>query len=291
MQYDITLKIDYDYESPVAGGRHLVHVAPRSDDGQRLVACSVTFDPLPAERLDRYDFFANPVTGIAFRDMHDNLEVHMSARVIVDRVEDMFDLSPNIGALAGELAGIRSLDPTSPHHFVPQSARTVADADITAYATQSLANTSTVKAAVSDLCRRMHEDFKYDTEATEVGTSPSEAFRMRGGVCQDFAHIMISGLRGIGIPAGYVSGYLRTTPPEGGTRLEGADAMHAWVRAWCGLKTGWVEIDPTNNLIVGNDHIAVARGRDYLDVSPIVGVLKTVGGHETKQAVDVVPVA
>ena len=290
MQYDLTLRIDYDYEQPVAGGRHLVRVAPRSDEGQQVLAYSLSFDPLPAERTDRVDFFHNPVTAIAFRDLHDALEVHMSARVIVDRLQDMFDLSPDIGVLAEELRGVHSLTPDSPHHFTAQSARTVADGDITAYARESLSTTPTVKAAVTDLCQRINRDFVYDTEATEVETAALDVFRMRRGVCQDFAHVMISGLRGLGIPAAYVSGYLRTIPPPGRERLEGADAMHAWVRVWCGLKTGWVEFDPTNALIVGNDHISVAHGRDYLDVAPIVGILKTVGGHETKQAVDVVPV-
>lgn len=267
-----------------------MRVAPRSDGGQRLLASSLTFDPLPAERTDRLDFFANPVTGIAFRDAHDRFEVHMTARVAVDRYDDMFDMSPDIEGLVTDLGGIREIGPESPHHFLAPSPRVVLDADVADYARQSLAAATTVKGAVSDLCRRIHQDFVYDPEATEVKTSAVEAFGLRRGVCQDFAHIMISGLRGIGVPAGYVSGYLRTITPPGRERLEGADAMHAWVRAWCGAKTGWVEFDPTNNLIVANDHISVAHGRDYLDVAPIVGVLKTIGGHDTSQSVDVLPV-
>jgi len=290
MLYDVTLKIDYDYETPVAGGHHLVRVAPRSDGGQRLVASSLTFDPLPAERTDRPDFFANPVTSIAFREPHERFEARMTARVMVDRYDDMFDMSPDIGGLRTDLDRVHDIGPGSPHHFLAASPRVVLDADVADYARQSLRSASTVKGAVADLCRRIHQDFTYDPEATEVQTSAIEAFVLRRGVCQDFAHIMISGLRSIGVPAGYVSGYLRTIPPPGRERLEGADSMHAWVRAWCGAKAGWVEFDPTNNLIVANDHIAVAHGRDYLDVSPIVGVLKTFGSHETSQSVDVVPV-
>ena len=108
---------------------------------------------------------------------------------------------------------------------------------------------------------------------------PVDAFELKRGVCQDFSHIMISGLRGLGIPAGYVSGFLRTIPPQGKPRLEGADAMHAWVKVWCGRDAGWQEFDPTNDMRAGNDHIAVGYGRDYSDVAPIVGVLKTTGGQ------------
>ena len=139
------------------------------------------------------------------------------------------------------------------------------------------------------LGRRLRNDFAYDPDATEVDTPLAKAFDMRAGVCQDFSHIMIAGLRGLGIPAGYVSGFLRTIPPPGKTRLEGADATHAWVRAWCGGQLGWREFDPTNGIFAGNDHITIGYGRDYADIPPIAGVLKTSGAQEAKQAVDVVP--
>jgi transglutaminase-like putative cysteine protease len=147
-----------------------------------------------------------------------------------------------------------------------------------------------VQAAAMDLCLSIHRDFAYDRESTDVDTAPLEAFNLRKGVCQDFVHVMIAGLRGVGIPAGYVSGFLRTIPPKGKPRLEGADAMHAWVRAWCGQHTGWVEFDPTNAMLAGPDHITIGHGRDYADISPIVGVLRTSGGHEAKQSVDVIRV-
>jgi transglutaminase-like putative cysteine protease len=131
---------------------------------------------------------------------------------------------------------------------------------------------------------------RFDAKATDADTSPAEAFEKRHGVCQDFSHIMIACLRGTGIPAGYVSGYLRTLPPAGQPRLQGADAMHAWVRAWCGTGMGWVEFDPTNAMMAGLDHVVVARGRDYSDVSPVKGVLRTPGGQTSRQAVDIVPV-
>ena len=131
--------------------------------------------------------------------------------------------------------------------------------------------------------QRIRADFKYDTKATVVSTPISEAFEKRRGVCQDFAHIMIAGLRGIGLPAAYISGYIRTIPPPGKKRLEGADAMHAWVSVWCGEAHGWVGLDPTNSMMIGNDHIVLAKGRDYADISPVAGII--LGSRE--QDVDV----
>ena len=136
----------------------------------------------------------------------------------------------------------------------------------------------------------LHRDMRFDPDATTVDTPPAEAFARRHGVCQDFAQVMIACLRGVGIPAGYVSGFLRTNPPPGQPRLEGADAMHAWVRAWCGWQAGWVEFDPTNAIPAGTDHIVVARGRDYGDVAPVKGILRIAGEQTSEHAVDVVPV-
>jgi transglutaminase-like putative cysteine protease len=137
---------------------------------------------------------------------------------------------------------------------------------------------------------RIRRDFRYDTKATDVRTPLAKAFEQRRGVCQDFTHIMIGGLRGLGLPAAYVSGYIRTIPQEGKPRLEGADATHAWVSVWCGGVAGFVDLDPTNNLVVANDHVILAHGRDYSDIAPIDGVVLGAGDQEVDVAVDVVPI-
>jgi transglutaminase-like putative cysteine protease len=137
--------------------------------------------------------------------------------------------------------------------------------------------------------RRMHADFVFDSSATEVTTPASEAFKARRGVCQDFAHIMISSVKGLGLPAAYVSGYLRTIPPLGQPRLEGADATHAWVALWCGVELGWIGFDPTNAVLAQNDHIVLARGRDYSDVAPIDGIILAPGRQTLNVQVDVIP--
>jgi transglutaminase-like putative cysteine protease len=289
MLYDIRLELHYDYEGSVRGDRHLVRVMPISIPGvQRVIAASLSFDPKPAHEITYPDFFANSSTMIAFEGAHDHLDVKLTARVAVEDLQPPADLSPTVDALKRQIADLWSLAPDSPHHFLADSQRVPLDPTITQYARASVERTRSVQAAVFDLCLAIHKDFKYDPKATKVDTSPSEAFLLKRGVCQDFSHVMIAGLRGVGIPAGYVSGFLRTIPPKGKPRLEGADAMHAWVRAWCGQHVGWLEFDPTNAMIAGPDHITIGHGRDYADISPIVGVLKTSGTHEASQSVDVV---
>ncbi|MER2536736.1 MAG: transglutaminase family protein [Rhizobiaceae bacterium] len=289
MLYDIKLLMHYDYALPVGGGRHHLRVLPLNLDGaQRVVASSLSVSPSPAERSDFTDFFGNAVTAVAFRDAHDSFETRMTARVSVSRPEPDFDVSPPLTVLGGELARTWSLDRASPHHFTASSDHASLATDITAYARESLAPARSVAALAMDLCLRIHRDFDYDGDATTVATTAGEAFSLKRGVCQDFSHVMIAGLRGLGVPAAYVSGFLRTIPPPGKPRLEGADAMHAWVRVWCGREAGWQEFDPTNGMRAGSDHITVGHGRDYSDVAPIVGVLKITGAQAGDQSVDVV---
>ncbi len=136
--------------------------------------------------------------------------------------------------------------------------------------------------------RRIRDDFRYDPKATLVSTPLSEVFEKRRGVCQDFAHVMIAGLRALGFPAAYISGYLRTNPPAGSPRLAGADASHAWVSLWCGKNVGWVGLDPTNAMLIGDDHIVLARGRDYADISPVSGIILSSGDQAVDVKVDVI---
>lgn len=291
MLYDVRLELHYDYEGWVHGDRHHVRVTPISIPGvQRVIAASLSFDPRPDHEASYSDFFGNMITSIAYQDYHDHLDVRLSARVNVEEAGRPADFSPDIAGLAAEIAALWSLAPDAPHHFLSASPRVPLSQPITRYAQESVARTASVQAAALDFCHSIHRDFAYDRKATRVDTTPIEAFNLKRGVCQDFVHVMIAGLRGVGIPAGYVSGFLRTIPPKGKPRLEGADAMHAWVRVWCGQHTGWVEFDPTNAMIAGADHITIGHGRDYADISPIVGVLRTSGTHETKQSVDVVRV-
>ena len=289
MQYDLHLTLAYDYDSPAHGGRHLIRVVPLSIPGvQRVIAASLSIDPKPTHEVTFHDFFGNSVTSIAFNTWTEHLSVRLAARVAVEELQPPADLSPPVAQLLGEIGRIWSLASDSPHHYLGVSPRIPFDPAIAAYGKRSVDRTETVYAAALDLCHAIYHDFDYDPGSTDVGTTPSEAFEQKKGVCQDFAHVMISALRGVGVPAGYVSGFIRTNPPPGKARLEGADAMHAWARVWCGQDLGWLEFDPTNALVVGSDHITIGHGRDYADISPIVGVLKTSGSHEASQKVDVI---
>jgi transglutaminase-like putative cysteine protease len=291
MLYDVGLEISYDYEAPVAGGRHILRLMPLNQPGtQRLVAGTLTIAPKPADREEGRDFFGNAMTAIAYRDSHSSLRLRLQARVSVEPETDLLDMSSRLADLPGEIAAERTLAADAPHHFLAPSPRVPQDAAIARWARERVQPRQPVREIARALSGRIFREFAYDTGATRVESTPREAFALRRGVCQDFAHVMIAGLRGVGIPAAYVSGYLRTLPPPGQERLAGADAMHAWVRVWCGAEAGWIGFDPTNDVEVGRDHIAVATGRDYADVAPVIGVLRTFGSHRTTQAVDVVPV-
>ena len=182
-----------------------------------------------------------------------------------------------------------TLGPEGPAAYLYPTRRTPNVAAISAYARASFPPGRPIMEAAADLMTRIRDDFTYDPEATDVSTPVLEAFEARHGVCQDFAHIMIVGLRGLGLPAAYVSGYLRTIPPPGQPRLQGADATHAWVSLWCGEGRGWIGFDPTNAILVENDHIILVMGRDYSDVAPIDGIILAPGIQTLTVEVDVVP--
>ena len=181
--------------------------------------------------------------------------------------------------------------PSASAHFVFASRMVSLDPDIREYAQQSFAPGRPILDGAIELMGRLKTDMVYEIGATTVTTPPPMAFAQRRGVCQDFAHIMISGLRGIGLPAGYVSGYLRSVPRTDATRLQGSDAMHAWVLVWCGPEAGWIGLDPTNAVLASDEHIVLALGRDYTDVAPMDGVVIGSGGQHIEVGVSVTPAA
>jgi transglutaminase-like putative cysteine protease len=291
MLYDISMRIAYSYDHPADSSRHVIRIAPADlPDEQRQVAGSINVEPKPDEWRVQTDFFGNKTAEFAYFNSHKKIGLSVHSRVERTKREQNYDFSLTFKQLEAEIWSFRSVDCKAPHHFTGPSPRVSVDAATTRYARKLVAGRGSILEAVTAIGEALHRDFLYDPEATTVETPLLEAFKGRRGVCQDFSHIMIACLRGIGIPAGYVSGYLRTIPPPGKKRLEGADAMHAWVRAWCGNDMGWVEYDPTNASFVGSDHIVIARGRDYSDVAPIKGILRTHGKHTSTQKVDVVPV-
>jgi len=292
MLYDIGLKISYDYDQPANAGRHMLRVMPAILPGeQQIVSANLIIDPRAEELIQLTDFFGNAAVEIAYRSAHEKIVFGVQCRVDRHAPDRGFIASPMLSQLAEQVSAYNALGPASPHHFLGASPRVRPTVEMDAYTAPLIQSDIHAFEAMQAIAQALHRDMAFDPKATTVDTSPEEAFAGRHGVCQDFAHIMIACLRGIGVPAGYVSGFLRTIPPEGKARLAGADAMHAWVRGWCGRETGWVEFDPTNNLLVQNDHIVIARGRDYSDVAPVKGVLRTSGSQTSEQSVDVIPLA
>ena len=290
MIYDIHQTTAYSYAHPVPVARHIVRMVPVDRPGQRVVASHFTVEPEPVEWTETRDFFGNKVAHIRIETAHTRFTVRTKARVEVDPAP-VWDAenSPTWEAIREEVASCLDLSGASPaHHIYPSPAVPLSGA-ITEWAGKSFPQGRPMLAGSIDLMNRLHAEFTYDSRATDVSTPPLEAFKIKRGVCQDFAHIMIAGMRGLGLPAAYVSGFLRTEPPPGKERLQGADATHAWVSVWCGSEIGWQGLDPTNALIVSTDHVVLALGRDYTDVAPIGGILYGSGKQKLSVAVDVIP--
>jgi hypothetical protein len=247
-------------------------------------------EPAPVSRREGQDFFGNRLTWIALEDAHDTLTVKVSARIAIDAFTLPAD-SVTWEAVQEQVFASTDIGPSAPAHFLFASRMVSLDPEIRDYARQSFPPGRALLEAASELMHRIKADMIYEIGATSVTTTPPMSFALRRGVCQDFAHIMIAGLRGIGLPAAYVSGYLRTIRPPGAARLQGADAMHAWVLVWCGSDTGWVGFDPTNDMIASDEHIVLAIGRDYTDVAPMDGVIVAAGGQHIDVSVNVIPVS
>jgi transglutaminase-like putative cysteine protease len=289
--YDIRHVTTYSYESPVSFARCSLRLRPKSGDGQQLISHTVEIRPRPAERTTRLDFFGTLTESIIIETAHRTLRIDSKSRVSVSRkAPGRAAPSPSWESVRDVAFEANSLGPASPIGYVFASPLVPVLRPVTAYAAVSFLQGGGILAGAVDLMHRIRTEFRYDPKATVISTPLAEVFEKRHGVCQDFAHVMIAGLRGLGIPAAYVSGYLRTIPPPGRPRLQGADATHAWVSGWCGDELGWVGFDPTNDILVENDHIVLAVGRDFSDVSPVDGIIVGARKQKLGVAVDVLPV-
>ncbi len=289
MIYDVRHRTTYFYEDEVTFARCALRLTPQLSAVQTVMESTVSVTPTPAQTQRRTGPFGEQVLTVVVETPHKELVIEARSRVDVHAPEVEIPPSAAWEAVRQAALSADSLGSESPASFLYPTRRTPITPAITDYARQSFAAGRPIVESVAELMRRIQADFIYDGDATDVSTPPAEAFAARRGVCQDFAHIMICALRGLGLPAGYVSGYLRTNPPPGHKRLEGADATHAWVSAWCGADRGWIGFDPTNALLVQNSHIILATGRDYADVAPIDGIILAPGEQTLKVEVDVKP--
>ena len=290
MIYDISHLTAYSYEAPVTSASLALLLTPRSTLTQRPLSHEVRISPEPDHATSHRDFYGNVVDLVSIDTPHTKLKIRSTARVEVTPRPDL--AGPDLaweGVVEAALAE-RDFSAAGPSHFLFPSPRIALSRDVTRYARESFTPGRGIVEASTDLMTRIRTEFAYEPETTQVSTSIADAFAQRAGVCQDFAQIMIGGLRGLGLPAAYVSGYLRTIPPAGKPRLQGADATHAWVSVWAGRENGWIGFDPTNAIKAGTDHITLAIGRDFSDVSPVYGVFVGAGENELKVEVDVIPV-
>jgi transglutaminase-like putative cysteine protease len=292
MMYRVKHVTTYRYTEPVLLAQHLAHLTPRQTAHQTCLKAQLRVTPTPAE-IDEsgQDYFGNPVTFFGLRDPHATLTVQVISKVEVrpralPRAQDSRPWRGVQDPLAG-LQGEALLDVADYCFDSPYATLTPKLKD---YAARSFVAGRPLLACVLDLNKRINRDFAYDPTATTVATPLSEVLAARAGVCQDFAHIGIAGLRAMGLPARYVSGYLLTRPPPGKPKLRGSDASHAWIATYL-PEFGWIEIDPTNNCIPGIEHVVLGWGRDFGDVSPLCGVVLGGGEHRLKVGVDVEPVA
>ena len=289
--YRVVHETHYDYESRVAVAQQLLHLTPRELPWQRLHAHRIVIDPQPDEVTEHLDYFENPVCHALLATPHDTLTVSAESQVsLVTRRARTGADSPGWEAARACLQGPVEAQFLLASEFVFESPHVPFFAQLERYAQISFPAGRPVLDAALDLNRRIHEDFEFDNSATGVATPLAQVLEQRRGVCQDFAHLMTGCLRVLGLPARYVSGYILTTPPAGQARLVGADASHAWVSVFC-PQAGWVDLDPTNNLVVDCAHITLAWGRDFSDVAPMRGVIVGGGEQELRVKVTVTPLA
>jgi transglutaminase-like putative cysteine protease len=290
VKYRVRHTTTYKYAEPVQLSHHAAHLRPRAVNGQKVSQAAVSIRPEPAVlHAEGADYFGNPVTFFTIQNSHSTLVIESSF------VVETSDQPPLSGFAVPAWDSVRFDSRQSANmddavmDYVFASPQVPILTEAAEYAAPSFRPGRQLAEAVMDLVARIHQDFAFDSHATTVGTPLATVFAERRGVCQDFAHVGIGCLRAMGLAARYVSGYIRTIAPAGKDKMIGTDASHAWLSVYQ-PGWGWLDVDPTNNMVAGQDHVTVAWGRDYDDVSPVRGVVLGGGEHQVDVAVDVVEV-
>lgn len=295
VRYHVLHETRYDYGSPVSLSQQQLHLSPRILAWQQVEEQCVDIEPTPSWRRDGLDAFGNPVTWVAFHAPHDNLLIRSVMTIAVEpHLPGDLKNSPPWEAVRDRLA----YDATDPQpadldatRFLFESPHVRIKHELADYAADCFPPGKPLLLCVQALMAKIFTEFTFDPEATTVSTPVLDVLENKRGVCQDFAHLMIACLRALGLAARYVSGYLLTRPPPGKPRLIGADASHAWVSVYVpGSEYGWVDFDPTNNLLPDTEHITLSFGRDFSDISPLRGIILGGGGAEPEVAVTVFPI-
>ncbi len=289
IKYKVSHTTTYEYDAPVAVCQNVVYLTPRPTPFQSCSYHRLTVRPLPGSPHRRTDYFGNTASLFSLSTGHRKLQI--TAHSTVELLERPF---PSDGSTSpwervrDSLPQNRTEEGLADYQFCFPSPRVPLLPELAEYGRQSFTPNRPIVDALRDLTHRINTDFTYDPTATTVNTPISEAFKQRRGVCQDLSHVMLGCLRPLGLAARYVSGYLRTHRAEDQAKLVGVDASHAWVSVYCG-EQGWMDADPTNDLLPSTEHITVAWGRDFGDVCPVSGMFVGGGSHRLTVAVDVAP--
>jgi transglutaminase-like putative cysteine protease len=285
-RYVISHRTRYEYEAPVVHAHHTAYLRPRDFEGQELIKSSIDCDPEPVTVTTSFDYFGNACDELELLSAHDLLEVQATSVVDVER--KAFD--PSAAPATSWEAVVQQLRSDAAllreREFCFDSPLVRLHPDLVSYAAPSFSAGRPLVEAILDLTRRIHTEFTYDPLVTDVTTPLARVLKHKRGVCQDFAHLAVGCVRSLGLAARYVSGYLETNPPPGRPRLVGADASHAWASALL-PGFGWLDFDPTNDVVPGDRHISLAWGRDFSDASPLRGVVLGGGAQRLSVAVDV----
>jgi transglutaminase-like putative cysteine protease len=279
------------YDAFVRLARFNLRLRPADWPNQTIEDYKLIVKPTPVSIQERTGAYPVNIARLVIDSPLREIEVESRFRAIVSaKVAVPLPNDPTVADVAEAAFQVDSISPTAPANYLFASPRAPMVAEIGHWAEAELARGRSVVEAGLALCQRLKQEFTYDPNATEASTPAEEAFAARHGVCQDFAHVMVIGLRLAGLPAAYVSGYLRTDPPPGKPRLIGADATHAWVMLWCGPQRGWIGFDPTNGVITGSGHVFTAMGRDIADVTPMDGIFVGQAEQDVQVEVDVMPI-
>ncbi|MEZ5385895.1 MAG: transglutaminase family protein [Prosthecobacter sp.] len=290
MKYRITHRTTYVYDEPVAVSHHAAHLRPRDTDTQRCLEFAITYDPRPDLTTEHTDSFGNRVACFSIQQLHTRFEITSRSLVsITPCLRPEPSQTPPWEQVAAMFRDPVAVDLLDPCQFVYRSPLLTPEPVLRDLAAPCFPKGRPVLSGAAALCSLIHREFAFDPKATSVSTPLDEVLEKKRGVCQDFAHLAIASLRSMGLPARYVSGYLRTRPPPGKPRLQGVDASHAWVSCFV-PGFGWVDFDPTNDCFTTLDHITVSTGRDFSDVSPVRGIITGGGEHTVGVGVDVEPI-
>jgi transglutaminase-like putative cysteine protease len=288
MRYRVTHKTEYEYAEPVGQSYNEARLLPRFSQQQNLVSAWMEISPSEADYRVRQDFFGNQVAYFTIPEPHRQFKVTAISEVQIFSQAGQLDFAQGAAweKVKQTLRQDHRPEVLDARQYALDSPYIAASAELAAYADASFPPDRPLIEAVHDLMQRIHRDFTYDPQFTTLATPLEAVLEHKRGVCQDFAHLAIGCIRSHGLAARYVSGYIETLPPPGKEKLLGADASHAWFSVYL-PDVGWMDFDPTNNQVPSDQHITVAWGRDYTDVTPLKGVIFGGQNHELKVSVQV----